>query len=350
MNSTGTQGDALFQKLRALRRRLAGNQGVSAFVVFDDSSLHEMANSAPRTREEFLRIRGVGPQKLEWYGQEFLDVIRNHISSVSNQTAHSESKPTPLDGAARDTAPEPPVVIAGKEAQTTPGGGTENGRQSITNMPRPPMPWVISLVLWAADWLIWLMLRPRSNERLARPTMRVPWPSGLKQDLMERQDNTCSYCGNRRPARAFEIDHMTPVVRGGSNNIENLQAICHPCNVSKGIQTDEEYRARYARLIPSKRLTPPARRISQSEFSGETQHTSQSNTVRKFKISRFYTKRDKILTGCFVVYMVTASVILLPLYYWGFEGLTLGLPPAILGAALGLSIWLRAYMTGAMID
>ena len=350
MNSTGTQGEALFQKLRALRRRLADNQDVSAFVVFDDSSLREMANSAPRTREEFLRIRGVGPQKLKWYGQEFLDVIRNHISSVSNQTAHSESKPTPLDGAARDTATEPPVVIAGKEAQTTPGGGTESGRQSIASMPRPPMPRVVLVMLWAADLLIWLMLRPRSDERLTRPTMRVPWPYGLKQQLMSRQNNTCVYCGHRRPDRAFEIDHMTPVLRGGSNEFDNLQVICRWCNMRKGIQTDEEFRARYARLIPSKRLTPPARRISQSEFSGETQHTSQSNTVRKFKISRFYTKREKILTGCFVVYAVTALAILVPLYYLGFEGLALGLPAMICGFAVGAGIWFRAYMTGAMME
>ena len=257
MNSTGAQGDALFEKLRALRLRFAHRESVSAFVVFTDATLREMAHLAPVTPDAFRRIRGVGPQKFEWYGQEFLDVIRNHISSVSNQTAHSESKSTPLDGAARDTATAPPVVIAGKEAQTTPEGGTENGRQSIASMPRPPMPWVISVVLWAADWLIWLMLRPRSDERLTRPTMRVPWPYGLKQQLMSRQNNTCVYCGHRRPDRAFEIDHMTPVLRGGSNEFDNLQVICRWCNMRKGIQTDEEFRARYARLIPSKRLTPP---------------------------------------------------------------------------------------------
>ena len=350
MNSTGTQGEALFQKLRALRRRLADNQDVSAFVVFDDSSLREMANSAPRTREEFLRIRGVGSIKLEQYGQQFIDVIRTHVSSVSNQTAHSESKSTPIDGAARDTAPAPPIGNTESEAYTSPVVGAENGRQSIASMPRPPMPWVISVVLWAADWLIWLMLRPRSNERLVRPTMRVPWPYGLKQQLMSRQNNTCVYCGHRRPDRAFEIDHMTPVLRGGSNEFDNLQVICRWCNMRKGIQTDEEFRARYARLIPSKRLTPPARRISQSEFSEETQRTSQSNTVRRFNISRFYTKREQILTGCIVLGGVTAYIIVLPLHFAGFVGLSFALPPVIVGLAAGGSIWLRAYMTGVMME
>ncbi len=350
MNSTGAQVEALFQKLRALRRRVADNQDVSAFVVFDDSSLREMANSAPRTRDAFLRIRGVGPQKLEWYGQEFIDVIRNHISSVSNQTAHSESKPTPLDGAARDTATAPPIGNTESEAHTSPVVGAENGRQSIAGMPRPPMPWVISVVLWAADWLIWLMLRPRSNERLVRPTMRVPWPYGLKQQLMSRQNNTCVYCGHRRPDRAFEIDHMTPVLRGGSNEFDNLQVICRWCNMRKGIQTDEEFRARYSTLLPSKSMTPPRRQISRDEFSAVTQRTNQSETVRKFRESRFYTKRNKIASGCLVVFGVTAYIIVLPLHYSGFEGFSLALPPVIVGLAAGGSIWLRAYMTGAMME
>ena len=72
--------------------------------------------------------------------------------------------------------------------------------------------------------------------------------------------------------------------------------------------------------------------------------------MRKFKISRFYTKREKILTGCFFVYAVTALAILVPLYYLGFEGLALGLPAMICGFAVGAGIWFRAYMTGAMME
>lgn len=350
MNSTGTHRDALFKKLRVLRRRLAAHEDVSAFIVFTDATLQDMADLAPTTRGAFRRIRGVGPQKLEWYGQEFLDVIRNHISSVSNQIAHSESKSTPLDGTARDTATALPIGNTESEAHTSPEVSAENGRQSIASMPRPPMPWVISVVLWAADWLIWLMLRPRSNERLIRPTMRVPWPYGLKQQLLSRQNNTCVYCGDRRPDRAFEIDHMTPVLRGGSNEFDNLQVICRPCNMRKGIQTDEEFRARYSTLLPSKSMTPPRRQMSRDEFSAVTQRTKQSETVRKFRKSRFYTKRNKIASGCLVVFAVTAYIIVLPLHYSGFEGFSLALPPVIVGLAAGGSIWLRAYMTGAMIE
>ena len=72
--------------------------------------------------------------------------------------------------------------------------------------------WIITVALLVADWLFWLMLRTRSNERRIRPTRRVSWPKGLKQELMRRQDNTCVYCGHRRIARSLDIDHILPAV------------------------------------------------------------------------------------------------------------------------------------------
>ena len=142
--------------------------------------------------------------------------------------------------------------------------------------------WIVLVSLWIADGLIWFMLMTRSNERRIRPTERVNWPKGLKQQLMRQQDNTCGYCGKRRTAKTLDIDHMIPAVRGGSNDISNLQVICRPCNQRKGLQTDEEFRLRYARLVPQARLTPPSRPISQSEFREETRRTSQVESVREF--------------------------------------------------------------------
>ena len=52
----------------------------------------------------------------------------------------------------------------------------------------------------------------------------------------------------------MDIDHMIPVIRGGSNDESNLQVICRPCNLRKGLQTDEEFRERYARLVPQRVL------------------------------------------------------------------------------------------------
>ncbi len=209
----------------------------------------------------------------------------------------------------------------------------------------------ITLVsLWTADALIWVMLVTRSDERRIRPTNRVTWPKGLKRSLMRRQDNTCAYCGYRRRAASMDIDHIIPVVRGGSNDESNLQVICRPCNQRKGLQTDEEFRARYARLVPQKAFSPPRRRISQAEFRKETRLTTQTASVQEFRKTRFISKREKVITGCLIIAGVIFFVMLTLLAFLGAEGYLLLVPSVILGALGGGSVYYRGYTTGAMIE
>jgi ATP-dependent DNA helicase RecQ len=68
----------LFETLRALRKRLADERGVPAYVVFSDRTLQAMATRKPRTHHEFLEVHGVGQKKLEEYGEVFLTAIRRH--------------------------------------------------------------------------------------------------------------------------------------------------------------------------------------------------------------------------------------------------------------------------------
>ena len=65
----------LFQLLRDVRKRLADAQNVPAYIVFNDRTLQAMAQSRPRTPAELLAVPGVGPAKLERYGQEFLEAM-----------------------------------------------------------------------------------------------------------------------------------------------------------------------------------------------------------------------------------------------------------------------------------
>ena len=177
---------------------------------------------------------------------------------------------------------------------------------------------VVTLVsLWTADALIWVMLVTRSDERRIRPTKRLTWPKGLKRSLMRRQDNTCAYCGYRRIAASMDIDHIIPVVRGGSNDENNLQVICRPCNQRKGLQTDEEFRSRYTRLVPQRALSPPRRRVSQAEFREETRLTTQTASVQEFRKTRFISKRQKVVTGCLIIAGVTFFVTLTLLVFLG---------------------------------
>jgi ATP-dependent DNA helicase RecQ len=66
----------LYELLRALRRHVAESRGVPAYVVFTDATLLDMAARRPTTESELLAVSGVGPKKLQTYGEAFLKVIR----------------------------------------------------------------------------------------------------------------------------------------------------------------------------------------------------------------------------------------------------------------------------------
>lgn len=69
---------ALFDALRATRKKLADEAGVPPFVVFSDATLAEMARSRPTHSRELLQVSGVGEHKLRQYGQAFMDVITGY--------------------------------------------------------------------------------------------------------------------------------------------------------------------------------------------------------------------------------------------------------------------------------
>ncbi|WP_213979508.1 DNA helicase RecQ [Sphingomonas sp. dw_22] len=71
-------GNPLFEALRAKRRDIAQETGLPPYVIFHDSVLRDMATARPATLGELGRISGVGARKLEAYGAEFLEVIRQN--------------------------------------------------------------------------------------------------------------------------------------------------------------------------------------------------------------------------------------------------------------------------------
>ena len=70
--------NTLYQLLRKLRTQLAHAENIPPYLVFGDRSLMEMASQKPKTSQAFLSINGVGKQKLEKYGRDFLDAIQTH--------------------------------------------------------------------------------------------------------------------------------------------------------------------------------------------------------------------------------------------------------------------------------
>ncbi len=92
----------LFEALRALRKKLADDQGVPPYVIFHDATLRLMAETKPRSRAALAGLSGVGATKLQRYGAAFLDVVREAIGDGAGD-AH------------------------GTGASAAAGGGTANG-------------------------------------------------------------------------------------------------------------------------------------------------------------------------------------------------------------------------------
>ena len=68
--------DPTFQHLRTLRKQLADARGVPAYIVFSDQVLWDLIDMRPGSPEEMLQVPGIGPAKLQQYGEIFLDALR----------------------------------------------------------------------------------------------------------------------------------------------------------------------------------------------------------------------------------------------------------------------------------
>ncbi|MBU9821394.1 ATP-dependent DNA helicase RecQ [Rahnella sp. BCC 1045] len=77
----GNYDHKLFAKLRKLRKSLADENNVPPYVVFNDTTLLEMAEHLPVSPGDLLDITGVGQRKLEKFGRPFMNMIRDHIDN-----------------------------------------------------------------------------------------------------------------------------------------------------------------------------------------------------------------------------------------------------------------------------
>lgn len=73
------EDEQLFEELRVLRKRLADQQAIPAYIVLSDKTLHLLASSRPTTIEAFGEISGIGEYKRDKYGKEFIEVIRKFV-------------------------------------------------------------------------------------------------------------------------------------------------------------------------------------------------------------------------------------------------------------------------------
>jgi ATP-dependent DNA helicase RecQ len=74
--------EALFEKLRQLRKTFAERERVPPFTIFHDATLRELCVILPRTEAEMLSVKGIGKHKFDKYGRAFLDLIGEHANGT----------------------------------------------------------------------------------------------------------------------------------------------------------------------------------------------------------------------------------------------------------------------------
>jgi ATP-dependent DNA helicase RecQ len=83
--------EALFDRLLALRGRLAVGRGVPPYIIFSDVALRQMARRYPASERDFARISGVGETKLREFGAVFLAEIAEHLRRHPRQMFADDS-------------------------------------------------------------------------------------------------------------------------------------------------------------------------------------------------------------------------------------------------------------------
>ena len=77
--------ETLFERLRELRKKLADERDVPAYIIFSDVALRQMARNYPEGESDFTRISGVGEKKLREFGEVFLNEIALHLATNPRQ-------------------------------------------------------------------------------------------------------------------------------------------------------------------------------------------------------------------------------------------------------------------------
>jgi ATP-dependent DNA helicase RecQ len=95
----------LFERLRALRKRLADDRGIPPYVIFHDSTLRQMAAALPTSPEALLRISGVGRRKAQEYGEVFLAEIAAFVAETGAEAT------VPLEPALARRRSEPGATV-----------------------------------------------------------------------------------------------------------------------------------------------------------------------------------------------------------------------------------------------
>ena len=100
----------------------------------------------------------------------------------------------------------------------------------------------------SASYKVWRLAHPEAvrantaNYRARKLTASGTFSADDVLYLYIDQQQSCAYCGNTLLA-GYHVEHKIPLIRGGSNSLENLCLACPTCNLRKGAKTDQEFLA-----------------------------------------------------------------------------------------------------------
>jgi RecQ family ATP-dependent DNA helicase len=105
----------LFDRLRGLRKIIAGERAAPAYIIFSDATLRDLARSRPLSLGEMRQVKGIGERKLKDLGQRFVQEVRAHcrergIAPAGRQATLSDAAPRPIG------APSPSVNLTKRQA------------------------------------------------------------------------------------------------------------------------------------------------------------------------------------------------------------------------------------------
>lgn len=80
----------------------------------------------------------------------------------------------------------------------------------------------------------------RDSNASRRGLAKEVWQA-LREEVFQRDGYACTYCGS---GDDLTCDHIVPLVRDGTNDLDNLTTACRPCNSSKGAKLVGEWAGR----------------------------------------------------------------------------------------------------------
>lgn len=109
----GTSNLQLFERLRLLRNNLAEEFDLIHYQIFTQKSLYEMCEVLPTTKLQLIEINGFGKVRVEKYGDEIIDIIKEYCEENDPKT--KEIEPTDVSGSALEISKKPPTKLISLE-------------------------------------------------------------------------------------------------------------------------------------------------------------------------------------------------------------------------------------------